>query len=137
MALSRAFRRLVQGGRERTHHLCQGTGKPALNLELHAHHNISKYAQQIEVLMHKQIFDSQAAKRAVNLTLNGDLVKQARAAGLNLSALAEEAVAVALTRRAREKLMAEIAKGCEVHELYLAEYGSLGDAVRANADAAK
>ncbi len=80
-------------------------------------------------------YDISAGKRPVNLTLNGDLVARARAEGLNLSALAEEAVAAALARRAREKLAAEITQGCRVHEQYLADYGSLGDAVRASADA--
>ena len=87
--------------------------------------------------MRVELYDPQAAKRAVNLSLNGDLVTRARAEGLNLSALAEEAVAVALARRAREKLEAEIAQACRVHEDYLAEYGRLGDAVRAIADAAE
>lgn len=84
-----------------------------------------------------QLYDLKAAKRPVNLTLNSDLVVQARSAGLNLSALAEEAVAAALACRAREKLDAEILQGCRVHDLYLAEYGSLGEAVRAGADAAE
>ncbi len=84
-----------------------------------------------------QLYDLQAAKRPVNLTLNSDLVVQARSAGLNLSALAEEAVAAALARRTREKLDAEILQACRVHDLYLAEYGSLGEAVRAGADAAE
>ncbi len=81
------------------------------------------------------LYDISAAKRPVNLTLNGDLVARARAEGLNLSALAEEAVTVALAQRARQKLAAEIAQGCRVHEQYLAEYGSLSDAVRDAADA--
>ncbi len=85
--------------------------------------------------MRMNLYDVDAAKRPVNLTLNGDLVTRARAEGLNLSALAEEAVAVALARRARDKFAAEIAQGCKAHEQYLAEYGSLGDAVRAAADA--
>jgi post-segregation antitoxin (ccd killing protein) len=77
-------------------------------------------------------YDTTAAKRPVNLTLNGDLVSRARVAGLNLSALAEEAVAAALARVAREKLAADIAQACLVHEQYLADYGSLWDAVREN-----
>ncbi len=81
------------------------------------------------------VYDTDAVKRPVNLTLNGDLVARARAEGLNISALAEEAVAAALTRRARERLAVEIAQGCRAHEQYLAAYGSLGDAVRAAADA--
>ena len=82
-----------------------------------------------------ELYDPQAAKRAVNVTLNGDLVARARAEGLNLSALAEQAVAAELARLAREKLEAEIAQACRVHEDYLAEYGSLGDALRTVADA--
>jgi antitoxin CcdA len=85
--------------------------------------------------MRMQPYDPRASKRPVNVTLNSDLVARARAEGLNLSALAEEAVAAALTRIAREKFAAEIAQACRVHEQYLEEYGSLGDAVRAAADA--
>jgi antitoxin CcdA len=83
------------------------------------------------------LYDPTAAKRPVNVTLNSDLVARARAEGLNLSALAEEAVAAALARIARERFEAEIAQACRVHERYLSEYGSLGDAVRAALDAAE
>jgi post-segregation antitoxin (ccd killing protein) len=86
--------------------------------------------------MRMALYDTGAVKRPVNLTLNGDLVTRARAEGLNLSALAEEAVAAALARRARERLDADIAQACRVHDQYLAEYGSLGEAVRTSADAA-
>ena len=79
-------------------------------------------------------YDADAAKRPVNVTLNSDLVARARAEGLNLSALAEEAVAAALARIAKARFEAEIAQACRVHEQYLAEYGSLGDAVRAGGD---
>jgi post-segregation antitoxin (ccd killing protein) len=81
-------------------------------------------------------FDTTAAKRPVDLTLNGDLVARARAEGLNLSALAEEAVAAALARRIRVKLAAKIVQACAVHEQYLAIYGSLGGALRASTDGA-
>ncbi len=43
-----------------------------------------------------------AAKRPVNVTISADLVTRARGEGLNLSALAEEAVAAALDRIARD-----------------------------------
>ncbi len=80
-------------------------------------------------------YPATAAKRPVNLTLNSDLVAQARAAGLNLSALAEAAVAAALDRIAQAKVAADIGQACRVHDAYLAEYGSLGEAVRAEPDA--
>ena len=71
--------------------------------------------------MRMQTYDAMAAKRAVNVTLNSDLVDRARAEGLNISALAEGAVAAALGARVREKLAADIEQGCRVHEEYLAE----------------
>ncbi|HBK05656.1 MAG TPA: hypothetical protein DDZ81_07295 [Acetobacteraceae bacterium] len=77
---------------------------------------------------------TKAAKRFVNLTLSDDLWTRARAAGLNLSALAEEAVSAALARREREMVQAEIAQACAVHAHYLAEYGSLGEALRADGE---
>ena len=75
--------------------------------------------------MQRRLYDTDASKRPVNLTLNSDLVAKARAEGLNLSALAEDAVASALARRAREKWEAEIAEACRAHDRYLEEYGSL------------
>jgi antitoxin CcdA len=103
---------------------------------LNAHGNDRIHALWKRMAMRMPLYDIGAAKRPVNLSLNADLVTRARAEGLNLSALAEEAVAAALARRARERLDAEIAQGCRVHERYLADCGSLGDAVRTNADAA-
>ena len=85
--------------------------------------------------MRMNLYDPQAAKRAVNLMLNSDLLARARAEGLNLSALAEQAVTAELARIAREKFEAEIAQACRTHDDYLAEYGSLGDAMRAIANA--
>ena len=83
--------------------------------------------------MRMNVYDSRAAKRPVKLTMNGDLVARAKAAGLNLSALAEGAVAAALAKAARVRLEAEVAQACRAHDEYLAIYGSLGDAVRASA----
>ncbi len=74
-----------------------------------------------------------ATKRPVNVTLNSDLVARARQEGLTLPAVAEQAMTEALARIARDRFEAEIAQACEVHEQYLATYGSLGDAVRAHA----
>ena len=85
--------------------------------------------------MPRRLYDTEASKRSVNLTLNSDLVAKARAEGLNLSALAEDAVASALAKRAREKWDAEIAEACRAHDRYLEEYGSLWELVHENGDA--
>ena len=39
-----------------------------------------------------------------------------------------------LTRIAQEKIVAEIAQACRVHEQYIEQHGSLGDVVRAAPD---
>ena len=80
--------------------------------------------------MRTQLYDKTATKRPVNISMNRDLVAKAKAEGLNLSALTEDAVATALARRARERWDAEIAEAIKAHEVYLAEYGSLGDILR-------
>jgi antitoxin CcdA len=81
------------------------------------------------------VYDAGATKRAVNLTLNSDLIARARKEGLNLSALAEDAIAAEMARRHRAKWDALVAQDCKAHEEYLKEHGSLGDILRANAEA--
>jgi antitoxin CcdA len=105
--------------------------------QLTAHFNESYHAHGLLQENAMQLYDLQASKRPVNVTLNSDLVARARAEGLNVSALAEEAVAAALGRVIQKKFEAEIAQACRAHEQYLAEYGSLGDAIRTIANAAE
>ena len=78
-----------------------------------------------------QVYDPAAARRAVNLNLNSDMVSRARAADLNLSAIAEEAIGRALRDMLNERLRDEIAHGVADYEDYLMEYGNLADAIRA------
>ena len=75
--------------------------------------------------------ESSPARRAVNLSLNSDLVAQARAAGLNLSAIAEAAIDRALAEEIQRRFAARIADGIVEYEAYLAEFGNLTDAVLA------
>jgi antitoxin CcdA len=88
-----------------------------------------------ETMRMRQTRHPQAAKRPVNLTINSDLLEKARAEGLNLSTLAEGAIATELDRRARERWDAAIAEACAAHERYLSEYGSASDLLRAHLDA--
>jgi antitoxin CcdA len=105
--------------------------------QLTAHFNASYHAHGLLQENAMRLYDLQASKRPVNVTLNSDLVARARAEGLNVSALAEEAVAAALGRVVQKKFEAEIAQACRAHEQYLAEYGSLRDAIRTIANAAE
>jgi antitoxin CcdA len=81
------------------------------------------------------LYDVQAVKRPVNLNVNSDVLAKARAEGLNLSAIAEAAIAAELARRARERWDAEVAEACAAHGRYLDEYGSLTDLVLAQQEA--
>jgi antitoxin CcdA len=73
-------------------------------------------------------------RRSVNLTLPVSLIEQARRAGLNLSGVAETAIAAEVARLARERFAEEIRHGIKQHHRWLDEYGSLADEVRAAQD---
>lgn len=75
------------------------------------------------------LFDEKAPRRAVNLSLNSDLVSKARSCGLNLSGIAEEAIRREVARIARERFEAEIRRSVVEYEAYLATYGSLWEAL--------
>ncbi len=79
----------------------------------------------------RTIYDPKAPRRAVNLSLNADLIEKARAERLNLSSIAEAAIGRALAGAAADRFRREIAESVAEHAAYLDEYGSLGDAVRA------
>ena len=82
-----------------------------------------------------RVSDTSTAKRPVNLTMNADLVERAREAGLNMSALAEGAIATELARRARERWDAEIAEARAAHQRHLEEFGSASDLLQAHLEA--
>lgn len=82
------------------------------------------------------LYDIAAPKRPVNVSMNADLVARLRAAGLSISALAEEAAAAALARLARERHMAEVQRGAELSAALVADWGDLAAAVRDADDAA-
>jgi len=79
--------------------------------------------------MRMDLYRANATKRPVNLSINSDLVEKARTLGLNLSALAEEAIIAAYARAARAKWDDEIRQACAVHNRYIAEHGTLAEAV--------
>lgn len=68
-------------------------------------------------------------RRSVNLTLDGSLVDAARRHGLNLSAIAETAIAAAVERLAEEQRAASIQRSIDNHHAHLAEHGSFATAV--------
>jgi post-segregation antitoxin (ccd killing protein) len=81
-------------------------------------------------------YDVDARRRTVSLTLNADLCAKAKAAGINLSRVAEEALANALALRVAERLRAEILRDLAAHDAFVEEHGSFASMVREHYTAA-
>ncbi len=71
-----------------------------------------------------------ARKRRTNLTLNEDLVRAAREMGMNISGIAENALAVAVRERAKIQWETENAEAIRAHNERVAKHGTFGDLVR-------
>jgi len=69
------------------------------------------------------LYDQRARKQTVSLTLNSDLYGQARAAGINVSRVAEEALSTALKARRAEALREEIRRDMDALARYVGEVG--------------
>ena len=80
--------------------------------------------------MRKPVFDQNAKKRTVSLTLNSDLYAKSKAEGINASQVAEEALAQALKARFVEKLRAEITQDLAACNAYIEKHGSPAEMLR-------
>ena len=72
----------------------------------------------------RSLYDFEAAKEAVDITLNSDLYSRARALGVDLSQVVEMALAREVARLSVKKLEAEIREDIEALDAYEAEHGS-------------
>lgn len=75
-------------------------------------------------------YKTDAPKKPVNLTLNTDLLKISKDLGLNLSALAEEAIAQAVRTRLAESWLLENAEAIEAYNSRIATHGVFSDGLR-------
>lgn len=73
--------------------------------------------------MDSELFDHAAPKQTVGLDLNSDLYSKARAAGIDASRVAEEALIRALFVKQRERLRDEIRQDMEAVARYVAQHG--------------
>ena len=78
----------------------------------------------------KSLAESKAPRRAINLSISRNLVNRARRERLNLSSIAEQAISRALAQVAETRFREKVALSVAEHAEYLADYGSLADAVR-------
>ena len=77
-----------------------------------------------------KLFDPHAPRKATNLSINSDLLAQARALDLNLSRLLEERLAQAVREARRQDWLAENKEALADYNERIAEQGSFGDQAR-------
>lgn len=73
--------------------------------------------------MHIPLYDPNARRKTVSITLNSDLAEKASALGINLSRTAEAAIAEAFIEREREQIKAEIAEAVRITDELVAKHG--------------
>jgi antitoxin CcdA len=76
-----------------------------------------------EIPMYSDLFDPDARRKTVSLTINADLLEKVKAAGINASRTAEAALIKALEDCRREQLRAEIAQDFRALDAYIEKHG--------------
>ena len=75
-------------------------------------------------------YKTDSPKKPVNLTLNSDLLKLGKDMGLNLSGLAEEALAQAVKARLAESWLRENALAIQAYNEHVDTHGVFSDGLR-------
>ncbi|GMG86561.1 type II toxin-antitoxin system CcdA family antitoxin [Biformimicrobium ophioploci] len=78
----------------------------------------------------QQLFDTNAPKKATNLSINSDLLVKARSQHINLSATLEKALVDELAKIEAEKWKQEHKAGIEAYNDFVEENGCFGDEFR-------
>jgi len=76
------------------------------------------------------LYDAGARKRTVSITLNADLYAKAKGAGINLSRVAEKALADAMAQHLAEQVRAEIRQDLGALNAFVETHGSFAEMVR-------
>jgi antitoxin CcdA len=63
------------------------------------------------------------AKRPINLSVNAELLKEARALGLNLSQVLEESLAKIADEKQRDQWLAEIKEAAAIYNRHIERHG--------------
>jgi antitoxin CcdA len=78
----------------------------------------------------KDLFARDAPRRPVNVSVNSDLLNQARQLDINLSATLEAALATALRSRRREQWLKESRGAIDAYNEYVETHGVFSDGKR-------
>ena len=75
-------------------------------------------------------YDPTAPRKATNVSVNSDLLRQARDAGLNLSGLLEERLVEVIRELQREEWLAENRDAFDAYNARIETVGTFGDKAR-------
>ena len=75
-------------------------------------------------------YNTQAPKKAANLSINADLLAKARELDINLSATLEQALTETLKNRLRDQWLAENKVAMEAYNDHVEKHGVFSDGVR-------
>jgi antitoxin CcdA len=76
------------------------------------------------------LFNPQAPKRATNLSVNSDLLRQARELDINLSAAFEETLSALVVEKKQQTWLEQNKHAIEVYNQQVEANGMFGDTVR-------
>lgn len=76
------------------------------------------------------VYETQAPKRPTNLSVNSDLLKQARAFNINLSATLEESLVALIKTKQQQAWLAQNQQAIAAYNLQADEQGVFGDTLR-------
>jgi post-segregation antitoxin (ccd killing protein) len=80
--------------------------------------------------MRRPLYNTAAPKQTVSLTINGELYARAKKLELNVSQIAEQALADVVQRLDAEQVKAEIAQELAACDAYAAKHGSFVEMMR-------
>ncbi len=75
-------------------------------------------------------YNTQAPKKATNLSINADLLNKAREMHINLSAILEQALVETLKKRLREQWLVENRAAIEAYNDHVEKHGVFSNGVR-------
>lgn len=79
---------------------------------------------------HMRTPPGEAPKHRTTLSLDADLVRQARAQGLNLSAIAEDALVAAVRREAQRRWHVDNESAIDSYNQRVSQHGAFSDPLR-------
>ncbi len=75
-------------------------------------------------------YDTNAPKRATNISVNSDLIKKAKEYRINLSKTLESELEKIIRKKAEEAWLDETKEAVEAYNRRIEKYGTFGDSVR-------